>query len=107
MQTVNTTASSRPSGVGTSPHSVPSDEDTPARRGRGKASKDVKTLAKRIRRASLAVRIPFRDRLRYRLYYIGLAHRAELSCTPTKTPFMLPASSSAATSSTATRSTGV
>jgi len=51
---------------------------------RREVARRVKDEAERFRRASTAVRIPYRDRLRYWLYYLALAHRGVPVHSPTR-----------------------
>ena len=61
------------------------DSDRGARRADGmKVAKRVKDLATRCKRASTAVHIPYRDRLRYWMYYLALAHRGAMVYSETR-----------------------
>jgi hypothetical protein len=58
-------------------------DEGPQRAGRREVAQRVKDEAARFHRASLAVRIPYRDRLRYWLYHLALAHRGVMVHSPT------------------------
>lgn len=49
----------------------------PVTRDGRRVSRRVKDVVKQFERQSRQVRVPFRDRLRYWLYYVALAHRGE------------------------------
>ncbi|HEX5053892.1 MAG TPA: cupin-like domain-containing protein [Planctomycetota bacterium] len=50
---------------------------------RRQTRRHLREIADGLRRASRAVRIPYRDRLMYWCYYVGLAHRGKMVYSPT------------------------